>query len=177
MCCNRGDLPPVAVPVPQSRVRALTEMQAPLGELRELLEEAEGLPVAMPEVQQIQVGGGRVSGAGKAGASRDTGAHRRRPAGRSGMAVGCGTACLCHQAAHAGFAECCGFLLPVSLRVPNPGSRPPFQALIEGAEAWQRQLEGLMRGRAAVKRVCVDAAAGSPGCVRTLLPSPSTQSL
>lgn len=42
------------VEVWQSRVRALTEMQAPLEELRELLEEAEGLPVAMPEVDRIQ---------------------------------------------------------------------------------------------------------------------------
>ncbi len=39
----------------QSRVRALTEMQAPLEELRELVEEAEGLPAAMPEVEHIQV--------------------------------------------------------------------------------------------------------------------------
>lgn len=38
----------------QTRVRALTEMQAPLEELRELVEEAEGLPAAMPEVEQIQ---------------------------------------------------------------------------------------------------------------------------
>lgn len=32
-------------------------------------------------------------------------------------------------------------------------SSPPLQALIESAEAWQRQLEGLMRGRPAIKRV------------------------
>lgn len=36
-------------------MRALTEMQAPLEELRELVEEAEGLPASMPEVEQIQV--------------------------------------------------------------------------------------------------------------------------
>ena len=41
----------------QSRVRALTEMQAPLGELRELVEESEALPAVMPEVEAIQVGG------------------------------------------------------------------------------------------------------------------------
>lgn len=42
----------------QSRVKALTEMQAPLGELRELVEEAEGLPAAMPELEGIKVGPG-----------------------------------------------------------------------------------------------------------------------
>lgn len=46
----------------QSRVRVLTEMQAPLSELRELVEEAEQLPAAMPEVDHIRVrhAGGRV---------------------------------------------------------------------------------------------------------------------
>jgi hypothetical protein len=49
----------------QSRVRALTEMQAPLEELRELVEESEALPAVMPEVAAIQVGvGGRVRGSG-----------------------------------------------------------------------------------------------------------------
>lgn len=43
------------VEVWQSRVRALTEMQAPLAELRELVEEAEGLPAAVPDVEAIRV--------------------------------------------------------------------------------------------------------------------------
>lgn len=60
--------PPPHSPAAQSRVRALTEMQAPLEELRELLEEAEGLPVAMPEVDRIQVGKlGRDLGRGAGG--------------------------------------------------------------------------------------------------------------
>jgi hypothetical protein len=40
--------------LPQSRVRVLTEMQAPIGELEEMVEEAEALPAAMPELQGLK---------------------------------------------------------------------------------------------------------------------------
>lgn len=68
MCCNPA-IPLCCLPPLQSRVRALTEMQAPLEELRELVEEAEGLPVAMPEVERIQVGS-RGCWAGRADVTR-----------------------------------------------------------------------------------------------------------
>jgi hypothetical protein len=48
-------------------VRALTEMRAPLAELRELIEEAEALPAAMPEVEAIQVRPARMLGLRPAG--------------------------------------------------------------------------------------------------------------
>ncbi len=133
-----------ALPPLQSRVRALTEMQAPLEELRELVEEAEGLPVAMPEVERIQVGSqgcwaGRAdvtrASQGVCGRQGKVGVDAGERAGRAGQGrwamlvasrlAGWHAPCRWHAKTCAPRSPFAGRCTPSQMARPHPGKLAP----------------------------------------------------